>query len=236
MTTHKHPRIRWSDSERAALLQAMVVALRTQPAMRWSDAELTRQAQFAALPSERRRRVVGAVVAALKPLIAEARALAKDRPQAPPPTPAPTLPPAPPAPPTLGQLFEELVDALTDRIMLQVLDRLPRELAPERQPAVLESAPTPEPRVQRPGVLIIGLLGAQAAHVIRMFPNLEILHMTAAEAHRREYVRRAHTVLMTKFISHDVQTKYRKVDDLRMCNGGLTELTGILQTITRREV
>jgi len=42
---------------------------------------------------------------------------------------------------------------------------------------------------------------------------------------------RAHTVLMTKFINHSVQDKYRKAPKLHFVNGGMGELGEVLDSI-----
>jgi hypothetical protein len=41
-----------------------------------------------------------------------------------------------------------------------------------------------------------------------------------------------HTILMTKFINHSVQERYRKAQNLRLCNGGVSELSVILKSIS----
>lgn len=223
-------RIRWTDEERAALVQGMVAVLHNSN-YRPTDTDLLREAQIAALPPARRRKIEGSVAYNAKPLIQKARALAKDQAAAPTPEPAPEPPTLPAPEPTLGLLFEQLVDALADRIVLRVLDLLPRDRievreAPQALPPNIEAE-----RAARPGVLVLGLLPQQAETVRRMFPGLNITAYDADAALKRDLTRRAHTVLMTKFINHSVQDRYRKAPNLHFCNGGVTELAAILKTI-----
>jgi hypothetical protein len=57
--------------------------------------------------------------------------------------------------------------------------------------------------------------------------------MTGEEGLTRPQLLRAHTVLMTKFINHSVQGKYRKAPRLHFCNGGVTELRRVLEDIAQ---
>ena len=84
----------------------------------------------------------------------------------------------------------------------------------------------------KPGVLVIGLLPAQAHQVSHMLADkLDLSFFTAEDAVTFPKLTRAHTVLMTKFISHAVQDKYRKSPRLHFCNGGTNELMKILDKI-----
>jgi hypothetical protein len=132
----------------------------------------------------------------------------------------------------LTQAVADAVFAKVERLLTrQALDALSATVAETSQQPRHDPTPKHEPGAARPGVLIIGLLAAQAAHMIEEFPDLDITHMTGEEAHNRHALRRAHTILMTKFISHAVQDKYRRVENLRLCPGGLTELSNLLTLI-----
>lgn len=247
----KQKRIRWSPEEREALLAEMTAKLREPLGAQMSDVDLLRAAQLK-LPADRRRKMIGATVSNLRALVKLARNHAK-APVAPPAAaepPAPSPTPSEPAPQAeralpagLGGLFEALIDAVADRIILRVLDALPRvsitqesmsDWAARRlnERAAAEALRNYD-RPARPGVLIIGLLNAQADTITRMHPELDITTLAADEAVTREPIRRAHTVLMTKFINHSVQEKYRKAPRLHFCNGGVTELDAILQQLTK---
>jgi len=129
-----------------------------------------------------------------------------------------------------------------DRVLARVQSRLTTDnasagpavptydAAAARANAALRNAPSPQ-RAPRPGVLIIGLLGAQVTETIAAFPHLDITHMTGEEGLTRPALLRAHTVLMTKFINHSVQGKYRKAPNLHFCNGGVSELRRMLSEI-----
>lgn len=146
----------------------------------------------------------------------------------------------------LGAALEHLIDLVVDRVVARVQSRLVTEKAasapapvavPSFDPALARAnlaqrsaLPTAEHR-PRPGVLIIGLLGAQVIKVIEAYPHLDITHMTGEEGNTRPALLRAHTILMTKFINHSVQGKYRKAPNLHFCHGGVTELCRVLQDI-----
>jgi hypothetical protein len=142
----------------------------------------------------------------------------------------------------LGSALEHLIDLVVDRVLARVQSRLTTDkasagtavptydAAAARANAALRNAPSPQ-RAPRPGVLIIGLLGAQVTETIAAFPHLDITHMTGEEGLTRPALLRAHTVLMTKFINHSVQGKYRKAPNLHFCNGGVSELRRMLSEI-----
>lgn len=159
--------------------------------------------------------------------------------------PIPTPPPAPERKesPTerlatlLEQLLDVLADKVADRVYVKMLDApvaaAPAAAAPPHRP---KHDPRPIPShvsgVPRPGVLVIGLLPAQAHHVSQMYYNrLDMSFFSAEEAVTFPKLTRAHTILMTKFINHSVQDKYRKSPALHFCNGGVTELLDILDKL-----
>jgi hypothetical protein len=93
--------------------------------------------------------------------------------------------------------------------------------------------PIPHPTGKAlPGVLVIGLLPAQTYPIVSMYgTRLDLTFMTAEDAVHRPKLVRAHTVLMTKFISHAVQDKYRKAPKLHFVNGGTGVLAEVLDSI-----
>lgn len=132
------------------------------------------------------------------------------------------------------QLLDILADKVADRVYLKMLDApvAAAPVAPHRPKHDPRPVPSHVSGVPRPGVLIIGLLPAQAHHVSQMYYNrLDMSFFTAEEAVTFPKLTRAHTVLMTKFINHSVQDKYRKCPMLHFCNGGVAELTGILDKL-----
>lgn len=119
---------------------------------------------------------------------------------------------------------------LREELRQHVDDQFAAELAkqPKHNPQ-----PIPHPTgYARPGVLVIGLIPAQAHYVSNLLADkLDLYFFTAEDAVNRPKILRAHTVLMTKFISHAVQDKYRKSPKLHFCNGSVAVLIGLLEKI-----
>jgi hypothetical protein len=158
--------------------------------------------------------------------------------------PAPILAPTP-APErkgsTLEQLaeaFERLLDIMADAVAARVADKMSTQML-ENTPQIVVNRPKHNPQpiphptgVAKPGVLVIGLLPAQAYQIVSAVGDrLDLTFYTAEDAVHKPKLVRAHTILMTKFISHAVQDKYRKATDLRFCNGSTGELVNILDKI-----
>ena len=86
-----------------------------------------------------------------------------------------------------------------------------------------------------PTVTIIGLNGQQIDAIKSSYPKAMYCFMTAEEAKTRPVQFNDHVILMTKFINHSVQTKYRKHPNLHYCNGGVSDLKHQLQIIFHKE-
>lgn len=137
----------------------------------------------------------------------------------------------------LAKVFDELLDILADK----VADRL-RQQAPvpsvEQNRTFTRVKHNPEPpsvpRETKVGVLVVGLLGGQA-EALPIYRDLDITFLETEQALAKDPIRRAHTILMTKFINHAVQEKYRKAPMLHYCNGGTTELAKLLMYIAIEE-
>jgi hypothetical protein len=114
------------------------------------------------------------------------------------------------------------------RVQLKMVDTPPPAPQPKHNPQ-----PIPHPTGHaRPGVLVIGLLPAQAHYVSNLLADkLDLSFFTAEDAVTFPKLTRAHTVLMTKFISHAVQDKYRKAPKLHFCNGSVAVLVSQLEKI-----
>jgi hypothetical protein len=152
--------------------------------------------------------------------------------------PAPILAPAPVLEPKetpkkrLADILELLLDVVAEsvaaRVQLKMVDTPPPEPQPKHNPQ-----PIPHPTgYAKPGVLVIGLIPAQAHYVSNLLADkLDLYFFTAEDAVHRPKILRAHTVLMTKFISHAVQDKYRKAPKLHYCNGSVAVLVGMLEKI-----
>lgn len=239
-------RIVWTQEERTSVVQRMVHLLNAVP-VNYSKKGLV-IAGCAALPETRHRSVF--TNKELTDMNAQARSSAASSIKGAVVVPAPTAVTAQPLQQVikseLGAALEHLIDLVVDRVVARVQSRLVTEKAastpapvavPSFDPALARAnlaqrsaLPTAEHR-PRPGVLIIGLLGAQVIKVIEAYPHLDITHMTGEEGNTRPALLRAHTILMTKFINHSVQGKYRKAPNLHFCHGGVTELCRVLQDI-----
>ena len=214
-------KIRWTDEEREMMFGAMVSLLRENPILRKEELFVAAQK---VLPENRRRKPAASVIYKYADEFSRARAQAKNRVVEP--------PPAPPPPQVAPDLFRTILDQLLEALADKVAERLEVKAAETKFSVKHDPQPISAPRVARTGVLIIGLLNQQAQTIINNFPNLEFTCLTPEEALKREPLRRSHTILMTKFINHSVQERYRKAQNLRLCNGGVSELSVILKSIS----
>jgi hypothetical protein len=163
------------------------------------------------------------------------------------PTPAPERDAIPKT--RLTDILELLLDVVAESVAAKVSANMRPPMAREElrqyvdQQFEAEFAKYPRPRHDPqpiphptgkalPGVLVIGLLPAQTYPIISMYgTRLDLTFMTAEDAVHRPKLVRAHTVLMTKFISHAVQDKYRKAPKLHFVNGGTGVLAEVLDSI-----
>jgi hypothetical protein len=90
-------------------------------------------------------------------------------------------------------------------------------------------------RIRKRSVLIIGLNGCQMETIRQYRPDLDYTFINSDDAISRYTVHKDHTILMTKFINHSVQNKYRKHPNLHYCNGGVGDLKTLLQGIFSKE-
>jgi hypothetical protein len=227
-------RIVWSKEEKAAHYERLVLLFKGNPALDSKNA--FREAQDA-LRYERHRKVTDGTIFTHKVMLAMAREEAKREPI---PQPVPTVAPvaAEPANPLL-KIFDDLLDLLADRIA----ERLrPQMTAPEVKQHINAQFDTqfkrykaevtpPKPRL--PSVLIIGLNGCQMTSVSKSYPEIRFTFMTGEEAVSRNRLNADHTILMTKFINHSVQNKYRQVPNLHYCNGGVSDLSTLLYVVKK---
>lgn len=246
-------RIVWTKEEKRALRECMIDICYVTPMM--SNKGLLQNAQEEVIPYERRSKITDQKVFTYKNMINEARAKAEEhRAKTSKPKPAPTPPPVIAPEPvrkldTLGEVFELFIDALADRIMDKMIAakqqaEKPEPKEPTEQPilergwldAHLEKLTIRKPPVKkRPTVLIIGLNGCQMETIKTYKPDLDYTFATAEQAVSHYTFNKDHTILMTKFINHSVQAKYRKHPNLHYCNGGVSELKHMLQVIFHKE-
>jgi len=232
-------RIVWSVIEKGAVFARMEEVFRLRPDISRKDA--LREAQ-SVLKSHRWIVVTDQRVFNHKDRIEAAREKAMEKLRKKPPEaigiPAPILAPTPAPEPKetpkgrLVDILELLLDVVAEsvaaRVQLKMVDTPPPEPLPKHDPQ-----PIPHPTgYAKPGVLVIGLIPAQAHYVSNLLADkLDLYFFTAEDAVHRPKILRAHTVLMTKFISHAVQDKYRKAPKLHYCNGSVAVLVGMLEKI-----
>lgn len=233
-------RITWSKSEREALYARMVdIAIENK----WVDARNVLRHAQEVLPAERRRKVTDGMVFNYKAMVAQARTEAQTRLRDRKLTEVALQTPAPPAPVELGlgELFEKLVAEVTRRVTAEVRAALAAEqstASPAPTTPVTSNArerlalfETPSQRQRKTSVLIIGLNGQQITSVKQNHSDFDIICVSPEDALSRNAIRADYTVLMTKFINHGVQCKYRQVPNLRYCNGGVSDLATVMHVI-----
>ena len=246
-------RIVWTRDEKRALQACMVDMCYVTP--NYTNKGLLQRAQEEVLPYERRQKITDQKVFSHKVMINNARFLANEHHAKARTLPA-AKPPEPPAPApepvkkldTLGEVFELFIDALADRIMAKLAAtqqvEKPEPKEPTEQPilergwldAHLEKLTIRKPPVKkRPTVLVVGLNGCQMETIKTYKPDLDYTFVTAEQALSHYTFNKDHTILMTKFINHSVQGKYRKHPNLHYCNGGVSELKHMLQVIFHKE-
>lgn len=254
-------RIVWTKDEKRALLDCMTDICYVTPTM--SNKGLLKHAQEEVIPYERRAKITDQKVFTYKTMINEARTRAEEHREKVAAKPA-VKPPEPPAPEpvrkldTLGEVFELFIDALADRIMdkmikakqqvektqtLEELDKVFDDLYPEWKKAPLQPMPNPMEMLnrltirkpKRPTVLVIGLNGHQMECVKQSRPEVDFTFITAEQAVSHYTINKDHTFLMTRFINHSVQNKYRKHPNLHFVNGSVTELKTLLHGIFNKE-
>jgi hypothetical protein len=158
--------------------------------------------------------------------------------------------------PTMGDLFEQLLEAVVDRVIAkmsvkpvektQTLEELSKtfdELYGEWKKAPLQPAPNPMEQLSRltirkpkqPTVLVVGLNGCQMETIKNYKPGIDFTFATAEQALSLRTMVKDHTILMTKFINHSVQGKYRKHPNLHYCNGGVSDLKNLLHIVFHKE-
>lgn len=241
-------RIVWSNIEKGAIFAAMVGVFKHFPHL--SRKEALSRTQSIALQSHRWIVVTDQRVFNYKDRIEVARQKALQELEKKPPRaivepldgtlfgPAPILAPTPVPEPKetpkkrLVDILELLLDVVAEsvaaKVQLKMVDTPPPVAPPKHNPQ-----PIPHPTgYAKPGVLVIGLIPAQAHYVSNLLADkLDLYFFTAEDAVHRPKIVRAHTVLMTKFISHAVQDKYRKSPKLHFCNGSVAVLVSLLEKI-----
>jgi len=248
-------RIVWTKEEKRALHDCMIDICYVTPMM--TSKGLLLNAQEEVIPYERRSKITDQRVFNYKTLIESARAKAEEH-RAKTSKPKPVAAPLPEPTPepvrkldTLGEVFELFIDALADRIMAKLAATQQVE-APEPEQKhddaldaaffggklmdQLKGLSIRKPPVKkRPTVLVVGLNGCQMETIKAFKPDLDYTFVTAEQALSHYTFNKDHTFLMTKFINHSVQGKYRKHPNLHYCNGGVSDLKHLLKVVFHKE-
>lgn len=235
----------WNRDEKDQVLEGMIAVAVDKP--RLSNKELMRQGQMV-LPTNRRVIINDQRTFNYKAMIQAARDAAEKIRSEVKPEPVFVAPEPPPPEPakkidTIGDLFELLVDAITDRVLEKVAARLEeREAAPMKieppQTGWLDELENLTIRkkkaVHKGSCLIIGLNGAQVDCIRQHQPNVDFTFVTGEHALSHHTLHKDHTILMTKFINHGVHNKYKKHQNMHYCNGGVSELKYLLNGLFGR--
>lgn len=231
----KNFRVRWSPEERSVIVSKMASLLNT--GRKFSRSSLLLAAQEG-LPYERRRNVF--TNAESKGMFFKAEELAALRlkdPVAQPPKPEPVVEPE--AESDLSKLLNALVDKIADKVaerlaaQLQVQVHTTTTTHSEHRPRHNPEPPCNAPRVVKTGVLILGMQPHQGNLLKQEFPMLDITCYDSDEARTKQVLLRAHTIGMTRFLSHQVEDRYRKCPRYHRHSAGTSELKTLLKQIAQ---
>jgi len=241
-------RVVWTLQEKQSISDELVKVFAVYP--RLTSKEALRRAQMV-LPNDRRIKVNDQRAFSHKARIQAARDQAAARPVEPADVkvePA-TLPEPPRKIDGIGDLFELLVDAITERVMEKVRKEIEDQQqqsqlqytstrthsVPDLQGGILDALnglsirkPAVQSRPLLPTVTIVGLNGCQIDAIKSSHPRAIYTFLTAEQAKGRAVQSNDHVILMTKFINHSAADKYRKAGPVHFCNGGISELRTLL--------
>jgi hypothetical protein len=250
-------RIVWTKEEKRALRDCMIDMCYVTPS--YSNKGLLQRAQEEVIPYERRQKITDQKVFTYKNMINEARMEAEKHrvkqvqvkpaePWLPEPPKVEPNPPMEHVAPTMGDLFEQLVEAITNRVIEKLQAAVPETTIEEKAATRFDelfgspmvklsklSIRSKDVRPKRPTVLVVGLNGCQMDIIKNYMPHLDYTFVTAEQAVSHNTLNKDHTILMTKFINHSVQGKYRKHPNLHYCNGGVSELKHMLHIVFHKE-
>ena len=137
----------------------------------------------------------------------------------------------------LAGVLEALLDAIADRVAERVALQLPQHAPPSATgPSIGAQVFAQRSDIgsgkARPGVWLLGVQSAMGHHLREKYRDrLDIDFLDSDEAAKRTPSARAHIVMMTRFVSHSVQERWKKCGRFHHCNGGLTALEGILDSL-----
>lgn len=241
MTTRT--RIHWTDEERRIVYNRMVEIYAEG---RSSSRENILIKAQTSLPLGRRRKVYPAMLANLKSWMESAKAesytQARDRKLTEVAVAAKVEAPAPqPVELGISELLEKLFDQLAQRVATEVMSGISEQLSAlqkthqDPRPVIVNQTPPggwPQtPKSRRKRITIIGLRGQQMSVIKQKYQDIDFTFLDVDDAVGRIPCEAGWTIMMTKFINHSVYAKYRNAPNMRHCNGGISDLSSIIQSI-----
>lgn len=235
-------RVVWTNIEKQLVIERMVALLREDPNL--TNTQVLQRAQEV-LPRDRRLVISHAKVFTHKPKIEEARQKARSLGKPVEPPPATNIAPEPSErEETPTERLAGVLDALLDIVADKLADRIAQRLQVQIESQTVTTTETlhrprhnPEPlptpaKSCRPGVLVLGLLSQTGEQMRREFGHrLDIQWYDTDDATTRQVHPMAHVVMMTKFVNHSVQERWRKAGQLHYCNGGVSQLREVLTNL-----
>lgn len=251
-------RIHWTDEERRIVYNRMVEIYAEG---RSSSRENILIKAQTSLPLGRRRKVYPAMLANLKSWMESAKSesytQSRDRKLTEVAVAAKVEAPAPqPVELSVSELLEKLFDQLAQRVATEVILGVSEQLSALRKthqnnPPVVDKTTQPfqpvvkqymvnqtppggwpqTPKSRRKRITIIGLRGQQMSVIKQKYQDIDFTFLDVDDAVGRIPCEAGWTIMMTKFINHSVYAKYRNAPNMRHCNGGISDLSSIIQSI-----
>jgi hypothetical protein len=239
----KQTRIHWTDEERRIVFNRMVEIYAEG---RSSSRENILIKAQTSLPLGRRRKVYPAMLANLKSWMESAKSesytQSRDRKLTEVAVAAKVEAPAPqPVELGISELLEKLFDQLAQRVATEVMSGISEQLSAlqkthqDPRPVIVnQTAPggwPQTPKSRRKRITIIGLRGQQMSVIKQKYQDIDFTFLDVDDAAGRTPCEAECTIMMTKFINHSVYAKYRNAPNMRHCNGGISDLGSIIQSI-----
>ena len=236
-------RIHWTDEERRIVFNRMVEIYAEG---RSSSRENILIKAQTSLPLGRRRKVYPAMLSNLKSWMESAKSesytQSRDRKLTEVAVAAKVEAPAPqPVELGISELLEKLFDQLAQRVATEVMSGISEQLSAlqkthqDPRPVIVnQTAPGGWPQTsksRRKRVTIIGLRGQQMSVIKQKYQDIDFTFLDVDDAVGRIPCEAGWTIMMTKFINHSVYAKYRNAPNMRHCNGGISDLSSIIQSI-----
>jgi len=229
-------RVRWTGEERTLIVQRMAHLL-NKSGVRYSKVGLVIAAQETLLQPRRRKiftpkelkdmnaKAHSLAANSIKEMIVEAEAAVVEHAVI-------------PQRDELATLLESLIDKIADRVADKLSDLI---IANSAMRVTHGHRHNPEPPCNAPrepkvGVLILGMQPHQGNILKQEFPMLDITCYDSDEARTKQVIMRKHTIGMTRFLSHQVEDRYRKCPRYHRHSAGTSELKTLLKQIAEGTV